>query len=93
MEMKKLHKLYSEYRWQTIDGFDEPQLLMWIPYYNLSEFVEQYEWCFETENNVEANLQQDCCLINISELFGQDENEELEKEFSKFQSIKDGWIK
>ena len=91
--MKKLHKLYSEYRWQTIDGFDEPQLLMWIPYYNLGELVEQYEWCFETENNVEANLQQDCCLINISELFGQDENEELEKEFSKFQSIKDGWIK
>ena len=91
--MKKLHKLYLEYRWQTIDGFDEPQLLMWIPYYNLSEFVEQYEWCFEAENTVEANLQQDCCLINISELFGQDENEELEKEFSKFQSIKDGWIK
>ena len=90
--MKKLHKLYLEYRWQTIDGFDEPQLLMWIPYYNLGEFVEQYEWCFETENNVEANLQQDFCLINISELFGQDENEELEKEFSKFQSIKDGWI-
>ena len=91
--MKKLHKLYLEYRWQTIDGFDEPQLLMWIPYYNLGEFVEQYEWCFEAENNVEANLQQDCCLIYISELFGQDENEELEKEFSKFQSIKDGWIK
>ena len=91
--MKKLHKLYLEYRWQTIDGFDEPQLLMWIPYYNLGEFVEQYEWCFETENNVEANLQQDYCLINISELFGQDENEELEKEFSKFQSIKDMWIK
>lgn len=57
----------SEVSWR---GENLDMCLMWIPYYDLEEFIELFEWYFETENEVQATLQKDGVCIDLVKVFG-----------------------
>lgn len=83
--------MVDEVSWRITTGYEDPQLLMWIRYAALGEFVEEFNEYFATENEFMGNLQQDTCCINLSEMFDQ-ENDIIEISFPKDQARKDGWI-
>lgn len=97
-ELKKILSLieedamgYEELCWRTVTGYKEPQLLLWVKYWELGDFVSEFSDYFATENEYMANLQQDSCCINLSELFDQ-ENDFIEEFFPKDEDRKAGWI-
>ncbi|WP_321388702.1 hypothetical protein [uncultured Enterococcus sp.] len=51
-------------------GKDLEMCLIWIPYHDLADFVELFEWYFETENETQATLQKENACIDLVELFG-----------------------
>ena len=68
--------------WEDMQEWISPQLCIWISYWSLEYFIEEFYEYFDTESSIMGNLQQDCCWINLSDLFDQ-ENDELEKYFPK----------
>lgn len=88
-DYEKLNKFISDDEnyimqcsWENVPDFDSPQLCLWISYVSLEDFINEFEWYFSPENSIMGNLQSQCCWINISDLFDQ-ENDELEKYFPK----------
>ena len=72
--------------WENVPDFDYLQLCLWISYVSLEDFINEFEWYFSPENSIMGNLQSQCCWINLSELFDQ-ENDELEKYFPKQEEL------
>ena len=88
-DYEKLNKFISDddnyimqCSWENVPDWDSIQLCLWISYVSLEDFINEFEWYFSPENIIMGNLQSQCCWINLSDLFDQ-ENDELEKYFPK----------
>lgn len=68
-EFIKTHDI-SEVSWR---GENSEMCLIWIPYHDLEDFIELFEWYFETENETQATLQKKNACIDLVKLF-QDES-------------------
>jgi hypothetical protein len=84
-EFIKTHDV-SEVAWR---GENLEMCLIWIPYHDLADFVELFEWYFETENETQATLQKENACIDLVELF-QDEIS-LKKWMSKESEAKEAF--
>lgn len=56
----------TEVSWR---GENLKMCLIWIPYHDLEDFVELFEWYFETENETQATLQKESVCIDLVKLF------------------------